>query len=174
MQASPGVKLELSGEDLNQLQSREVIILLFVFYTESFFMQNLQTLEFWVLCRSACCSMANASRSLWPIWTLQSSRSPFTPRLKQAMYLASSLKIVLIKVDAYVFFHLPGQFLNEDSLSKVKQSVAANQLRALISSTKKAKIFHHCYIFLPGRSNCWQEVMDWVDLWNTQTGDGVP
>ena len=46
VQASPGVKLELSGEDLNQLQSREVIILLFVFYTESFFMQNLQTLEF--------------------------------------------------------------------------------------------------------------------------------
>ena len=91
VQASPGVKLELSGEDLNQLQSREVIILLVVFYTESFFMQNLQTLEFWVLCRSACCSMANASRSLWPIWTLQSSRSPFTPRFKQAKYLTSSL-----------------------------------------------------------------------------------
>ena len=37
MQASPGVKLELSGEDLNQLQSREVIIFPFVFYTEYFF-----------------------------------------------------------------------------------------------------------------------------------------
>ena len=37
MQASPGVKLELSGDDLNQLQSREVIIFPFVFYTEYFF-----------------------------------------------------------------------------------------------------------------------------------------
>ena len=96
MQASPGVKLELSGEDLNQLQSREVIIFPFVCIIQNislalYFMQNLQTLEFWVLCRSACCSMANASRSLWPIWILQSSRSPFTPRFKQAKYLASSL-----------------------------------------------------------------------------------
>ena len=51
MQASPGVKLELSGEDLNQLQSREVIIFPFVCIIQNislalYFMQNLQTLEF--------------------------------------------------------------------------------------------------------------------------------
>ena len=146
MQASPGVKLELSGEDLNQLQSREVIILLVVFYTESFFMQNLQTLEFWVLCRSACCSMANASRSLWPIWTLQSSRSPFTPRFKQAKYLASSLNCA---DQGWCVCILPSSRpVSQWRLTLQGQAICCSEsITSFNVIKKKAKIFHHCYIF---------------------------
>ena len=31
-------------------------------------------------------------------------------------------------MDAYVFFHLPGQFLNEDSLSKVQLQLVGGKL----------------------------------------------
>ena len=71
-------------------------------------------------CRCDYSSMANALRSLWPISTSQSSPYHCTPRL--ALMESQSLTVSLTsdKVDAYVFFHLPGQFLNEDSLSKVR------------------------------------------------------
>ena len=70
--------------------------------------------------RSDFSSTANALRSLWPISTSQSSPSPSPPRLANGMKNVNLESCSLKKVDAYVFFHLPGQFLNEDSLSKVR------------------------------------------------------
>ena len=152
MQASPGVKLELSGEELNQLQSREVIYHLpfcilyriFLLLCTSCKISKLWNFEF----------VAGPPAALWQmlrdIFGQSEPYSHIVHPLHQGSNRQSILQahsIVLIKVDAYVFFHLPGQFLNEDSLSKVKQSVGSESIQSLFHQQKEAKIFHHCYIF---------------------------
>ena len=69
-------------------------------------------------------SMEGALRSPWPTSTSRSSPSRSPPRLEK-LY-CKSRTFFSAKVDAYVFFHLPGQFLNEDSLSKVKLQESSN------------------------------------------------
>ena len=63
-------------------------------------------------------------------------------------------------MDAYVFFHLPGQFLNEDSLSKVWLQLVGGKLGfwGLIE-------FH-----FQGWGDCGEEALDWTDLRDSETG----